>query len=154
MSLMVGSLIVLPLAATFWMTQRWMDGRTGSGFWYRHAAIAVVAFILSNVVWQYGFLTPTGINAETRETLMADVKRYQSSQMTTKQVFFLTNQIPSFGGEQQYLHDALLLDQDAWLSIVRSINVVVDEVTSPNARDSLPRHLHVATVILRSILTS
>jgi len=115
MSLMVGSLIVLPLAATFWMTQRWMDGRTGSGFWYRHAAIAVVAFILSNVVWQYGFLTPTGINAETRETLMADVKRYQSSQMTTKQVFFLTNQIPSFGGEQQYLHDALLLDQDAWL---------------------------------------
>jgi len=40
------------------------------------------------------------------------------------------------------------------LSLVRSINVVVDEVTSPNARDSLPRHLHVATVIFRSILTS
>jgi len=40
------------------------------------------------------------------------------------------------------------------LSLVRSINVVVDELTSPNARDSLPRHLHVATVIFRSILTS
>ncbi len=114
MSLMVVSLIVLPLAATFWMTQRWMDGRTGSGFWYQHAAIAVIAFILSNVVWQAGFLMAPSISTEKREILMADVKRYQSSQMPTKQVGFLTNKLP-FGGGQQDLHAALLLDENAWL---------------------------------------
>jgi hypothetical protein len=38
-------------------------------------------------------------------------------------------------------------------SIVQKISVVVDEATSPNVGDSLPRPLRVPTVVFRTLLS-
>ncbi len=73
------SMVGIPMFATWWMMPRWMDGRGGLGYWFRHASLLVLALLIAAAPYTVVSLTMPGFSFAERQQLKIDGERYAAT---------------------------------------------------------------------------